>query len=109
MKFIKLIVVMGALIAPMLSIAASTTETRTNKTASNVCLNNAECADLVSIQLTGMYYSGLNEPNSVTIGTYINRKSKELHNFCDKASDKKVCESYKNQLMIQYITGLLDR
>ena len=108
MTALKLVVILGALIAPILA-TASTEEKRTDKAAEFVCSTNRECVDLVSMQLDGMYYMGLNETDNVSIGTFINRKSKTLMTFCRHAPDKKVCETYKNQLMLKYMTGLLDR
>ncbi|EQA7786726.1 hypothetical protein ACX818_001320 [Acinetobacter baumannii] len=108
MKLLKLIVILGALVAPMVA-SASTEDKRTSKAAGQVCSTNAECIDLVSIQLDGMYFMGLNERDKASIGTLINRKAKTLSSFCDHAEEKKICENYKNQLMLKYITGLLDR
>lgn len=108
MTSIKLIVILGALVAPILSVA-STEEVRSAKTAEFVCYTNKDCVKFVSMQLDSMYYEGLNEREPVTLGTFINRKSKQLASFCDSSQDKKVCENYKNQLMLKYITGLLDR
>lgn len=88
---------------------ASTAENRTSKAAEVVCSKDKECTDLVSIQLDGMYFLGLNERDPASIGTLINRKAKTLQTFCEHAEDRRVCENYRNQLMLKYITGLLDR
>ncbi|AHE63451.1 valyl tRNA synthetase modifier [Acinetobacter phage ZZ1] len=82
---------------------------QTSKAASMVCSIDKECSDLVSIQLDGMYYLGLNERDPASIGTLINRKAKTLQTFCEHAEDRKICDTYRNQLMLKYITGLLDR
>lgn len=109
MKLFHLIVVMGALLAPIAASADNTSEKRTSKAADMVCSKDKECTDLVSIQLDGMYYLGLNERDPVSIGALINRKAKTLQTFCEHAEDRRVCENYRNQLMLKYITGLLDR
>ncbi|CAL1778015.1 valyl tRNA synthetase modifier [Acinetobacter phage vB_AbaM_PhT2-v2] len=108
MKLLKLIVILGAVFAPIVT-SASIEERRTDKAAGMVCSSNAECIDVVSMQLDGMYFMGLNERDKVSIGALINRKAKALSSFCSHAEDKDVCENYKNQLMLKYITGLLDR
>lgn len=108
MKLVKLIVAAGVIIAPVLTFA-SVEERRTSRAADIVCSSNAECVDIVSIQLDGMYFMGLNERDKVSIGALINRKAKTLSSFCDHTEDKTTCENYKNQLMLKYITGLLDR
>lgn len=108
MKFSKFIVILGALYAPIVA-NASIEEKRTDDAAQFVCSTDKECVDFVSIQLDGMYYQGLNERDKASIGTIINRKARTLREFCDHAQDKRVCESYKNKLMLKYITGLLDR
>ncbi|AZU98680.1 hypothetical protein ABNavy71_134 [Acinetobacter phage AB-Navy71] len=108
MKLLKLIVILGAVFAPIVT-SASIEERRTDKAAGMVCSSNAECIDVVSMQLDGMYFMGLNERDKVSIGALINRKAKELASFCSHAEDRVVCENYKNQLMLKYITGLLDR
>lgn len=108
MTSLKIAVILGALIAPIVSIA-STEEVRSAKTAEFVCYTNKDCVKLVSLQLDSMYNEGLNERDPVTLGTLINRKSKNLSHFCEGSKDKAVCENYKNQLMLKYITGLLDR
>lgn len=84
-------------------------DNQTSKAANMVCSIDKECSDLVSIQLDGMYYLGLNERDPASIGTLINRKAKSLQTFCEHAEDRKICETYRNQLMLKYITGLLDR
>ncbi|QGT53898.1 valyl tRNA synthetase modifier [Acinetobacter phage vB_AbaM_Konradin] len=109
MKLLKLIVITGALVAPILT-NASVEDRRTSKAASLVCSSNAECIDIVSMQLDGMYFMGLNERDRrASIGTLINRKSRSLDSLCEHAEDKAMCENYKNQLMLKYIIGLLDR
>lgn len=108
MTTLKIVVILGVMFAPILS-TASIEEKRTDKTAEFVCSTDKECVDIVSMQLDGMYYTGLNETDPATIGTLINRKAKTLKNFCQHSEDKRVCETYKNQLMLKYMTGLLDR
>lgn len=82
---------------------------QSNKTASIFCSNNEECIDVVAMELDAMYYQGVNETNQHTMGTLINRKDRSLADYCNHAKDKKSCETYKNQLMLKYMTGLLDR
>lgn len=79
------------------------------KTANVFCLKDKNCVDVVSMELDGMYYQGLNETQKTTIGTLINRKDREMADYCYKANNKDQCESYRNQLMIKYMTGLLER
>lgn len=79
------------------------------KTANVYCSKDKKCVDVVSMELDGMYYQGLNETKKTTIGTLINRKDREYADYCYKATDKEQCESYRNQLMIKYMTGLLER
>lgn len=99
----------GIILVPIAALATPPEELRTNKAATYVCSSNKECIDLVSMQLDGMYYEGRNEMDKASIGTLINRKSRSLKTFCDHAEDIKVCETYRNKLMLNYITGLLDR
>lgn len=108
MTTLKAVVAMGVLLAPILS-TASIEEKRTDKAAEFVCSTNKECQDIVSMQLDGMYYRGLNENDPASVGTLINRKAKQLKDFCLHSADQKICENYKNQLMLKYVTGLLDR
>ena len=79
------------------------------KTAIVFCSKDKQCVDVVSMELDGMYYQGLNETQKTTIGTLINRKDRELADYCYKAKDKNKCETYRNQLMLKYMTGLLER
>lgn len=109
MKLTHIIVVLGAIFASFAASAENTSEKRTSKAAETVCSKDRECTDLVSIQLDGMYYLGLNERDPVSIGALINRKAKTLQTFCEHAEDRRICETYRNQLMLKYITGLLDR
>lgn len=107
MKSFALILALIAL--PTLSVASSVEDLRTTKAAEFVCKTDKECVDLVSLQLDGLYFEGLNERDPASIGTLINRKARDLRSFCDHAPDKRVCETYKNKLMLKYMTGLLDR
>lgn len=78
-------------------------------TARQYCLSDKECFDIVSMELDSYYRQGINESGSTSIGTHINRKDKKLADYCKHADNKKSCIDYKNQLMLKYITGLLDR
>ena len=80
-----------------------------DKTAINFCDANKECIDIIAMELDGMYRQGLNESKHSTDGVLINRKARALNSYCMYAKNKDLCEQYKNQLMLQYITGLLNR
>ena len=84
---------------------------QSSKTANQFCSQNDECVDVVAMELDALYYQGLNEPRNTSIGTLINRKEKYYIDYCKHSKEKLKysCESYKNQLMLKYITGLLDR
>ncbi|ADG60037.1 valyl tRNA synthetase modifier [Acinetobacter phage Acj9] len=101
--------ILAMLLASPFSFAESIEDLRTTQAAEFVCLTDKECVDLVSLQLDGMYYEGLNERDPASIGTLINRKARSLRTFCHHAPDKRLCETYKNKLMLKYMTGLLDR
>ena len=106
MNIIKLCVI--AMMIPVIT-HANVEDKRTTKTADSFCYANDECKDIVSLELDGMYHKGLNERAQVSVGALINRKAKEFGDFCLHTKDKTMCENYKNQLMLKYITGLLDR
>lgn len=108
MKLLNLLCLSVVMLVPSFVYAAQS-ETEVTKTAKLFCDANKECVDVVSMELDGMYYQGLNEKKEVTIGTLINRKARSLNSYCEYSKDPKLCESYKNQLMLRYITGLLDR
>lgn len=86
-----------------------TEQKHSSKTAQHFCFKNTDCVDIVSMELDSLYHQGLNEPKSTNIGTLINRKEKSFADYCRHAKDKNICETYKNQLMLKYMTGLLDR
>lgn len=108
MKLITLLCSL-AMISCSFVYAAQSSEKEITKTANLFCNKNKECVDVISMELDGMYYQGLNEKKDVTVGTLINRKARSLNSYCEYSKDVKLCESYKNQLMLRYITGLLDR
>lgn len=103
MKFLCMTV---AILACSVSFAAPPT---TDKAANKFCLNDKECIDVVSLELDSLYNQGLNEDKPTTVGTLINRKAKTLADYCTHSKNKRLCEVYKNQLMLRYMTGLLDR
>ena len=112
MNILKMIFVAGILAVPIATNANIGVEYKqSSKTANQFCLKNKECVDVVAMELDALYYQGLNEPRSTTIGTLINRKDRSLLDYCQHtgASIKDSCEEYKNQLMLKYIMGLLDR
>lgn len=111
MKLIKIATISMMLMIPIYGFAgiSKTEDVRTTKAANQFCSTNEECVDVVSMELDGMYWQGLNERDPVSIGTLINRKDRSLKSLCEHMSDKKICETYKNQLMLKYMTGLLDR
>ena len=110
MKLKPFIVMLGALCACGVAFADLNVEyTQSNKTANIFCFADKECIDVVAMELDAMYYQGLNETKQFTVGTLINRKSRSLKDYCTHAKDKAGCESYKNQLMLKYMTGLLNR
>lgn len=82
---------------------------QSNITAGVFCLNDKECIDVVAMELDAMYYQGLNESKQNTMGTLINRKHRSLADYCNHSKNEENCEIYKNQLMLKYMTGLLDR
>lgn len=88
---------------------AKPTKNDLTKTAQWFCTNDKECIDIVSLELDSMYQQGLNEKDQATVGTLINRKARTLNNYCTHAPDKKVCEAFKSQLMLKYMSGLLER
>lgn len=90
-------------------VIAKPSKAEVQKEAGWFCSTNTECMDIISLELESMYFQGLNERDPVTIGTLVNRKSRELANYCEYAPEKKICEEYKSKLMLQYMTGLLDR
>lgn len=112
MKSKIFIVLLGALLASGSAIAKENDEHRqSNKTAGLFCSTNEDCIDVVAMELDALYFQGLNESHQTTMGTLINRKDRSLKDYCahtkDKAKD--MCELYKNQLMIKYMSGLLNR
>lgn len=102
MKF--LILIMAAI-----STIAVASPPSTEKAANKFCLSDKECIDVVSLELDSLYNQGLNESTPTTVGTLINRKSKSFSTYCDHSPNAKLCEAYKNQLMLRYMAGLLDR
>lgn len=82
---------------------------QSTKTAGIFCSTNKECIDVVALELDAMYYQGLNETKQHTMGTLINRKDRLMSDYCNHYKDKESCENYKNQLMLKYMTGLLER
>lgn len=111
MKPQKLIILIGILFTSIYANANLETERKdSSKTAHQFCLSNEDCIDVVSMELDSLYHQGLNEPRNTSIGTLINRKEKFFVDYCRHSKNKdKLCETYKNQLMLKYITGLLDR
>lgn len=79
-----------------------------NNIADRLCNSNLKCKDIVIINLQGEYREGLNEKRSTSIGTLINNKQNSMKTFCSGNEDA-VCESYKQQLILHYIKGLLSR
>ena len=105
----KLIILMIALITPVAYAANSVESNRTDRVASHFCDTKKECVDIISMELESMYYKGHNERDKVSIGTLINRKTREYAGYCTHHVDKELCENYKNQLLLKYISGLLNR
>lgn len=103
----KSLIFVLALCIPVLGIAKDHPDIE--KTAKQFCTSNVECVDLITMELEGFYHQGLNEGHDVTIGTHINRKARSLISYCEYSRDKKTCETYKAQLMLKYMNGLLDR
>lgn len=110
MKMKPFIVALGALIASSVALANMNDEyIQSNKTAGLYCSSNKECIDVVAMELDAMYYQGLNETKQHTVGTLINRKDRSLRDYCKHADKVEQCETYKNQLMLKYMSGLLNR
>lgn len=105
MKFLIFVLALG-LSFPVL---AKESPLDLEKTASQFCVSNKECVDIISMELEGYYLQGLNQGHEVTIGTHINRKARSLVSYCEYSRDKQTCEKYKAQLMLKYMNGLLDR
>lgn len=109
MKTLKIALAIVTMGAAMTFADAKMSANEVQKEAGWFCSTNRECVDVISLELESMYFQGLNERDPVTIGTLVNRKHRELANYCEYAPEKKMCEAYKAKLMLQYMTGLLDR
>ncbi|ADJ19438.1 valyl tRNA synthetase modifier [Acinetobacter phage 133] len=105
----KIALALALVLTPFMAADAKLSANEVQKEAGWFCSTNRECIDVISLELESMYFQGLNERDPVTIGTLVNRKHRELSGYCEYAPEKKMCEAYKSKLMLQYITGLLDR
>ncbi|AFU64059.1 valyl-tRNA synthetase modifier [Salmonella phage vB_SenM-AKM_NP4] len=77
------------------------------KIAKSFCSTNAECIDILSLQLDGAYEDGVRASKSKSEwNVLINRKTKQLNNLCDKAPNTEICFDYRNRLLEQYMRGL---
>ena len=109
----KALLLLVSLIIAMPTYSMTIEEERTEKVAKQFCSTNKECNDLIAMELSSQLFQGQNDSRdrSVTIGTHINRKSKSLQSYCIHipAQNQKLCEQYKNALLLKYINGLLER
>ena len=105
----KLRYIVAATVAATLVCTSALSAPPNDKTVNKFCLSDKECIDIVSLELDSLYNQGLNEISSPTVGTLINRKAKSLSDYCTHSDNRRLCESYKNQLMLRYMSGLLDR
>lgn len=109
----KAFMLLISLIVAMPVYSMTIEEARTEKVAKQFCSTNKECNDMIAMELSSQLFQGQNDSRdrSVTIGTHINRKSKQLQSYCVHIPEdnKKLCEQYKNALLLKYINGLLEQ
>ncbi|ASD52047.1 valyl tRNA synthetase modifier [Pseudomonas phage PspYZU05] len=77
----------------------------TTDIAQKYCTGKTECVDIVSLELDEFYDKGYNDSKTYNWGAAMLRVTAELNSLCATSPDKLLCESYRNELTIQYLTG----
>lgn len=75
--------------------------------AQTFCNTNAECVDILALELDSAFSEGVKDSRSTAQWTsLINRKAKSMKDLCDNAPNENICMMYRDQLMARYMAGL---